>query len=91
MAKSEKQTPTAAQRLDAEVERLDDRGFDDQPPPVAPKTAPHDEGSQANETIDGLDPETEAVRHAAEDMPTGAKRKMDDVPVFDRAGLPPKV
>ena len=32
---------------------------------------PHDTGSQANETVDGLDAETEALRHATEDAPTG--------------------
>ena len=30
---------------------------------------PHDSGSQANETDDGLDATAEAVRHAAEDTP----------------------
>ena len=35
-------------------------------------TRPHDSGSQANETVDGLDASTEALRHAAEDTPTGA-------------------
>jgi hypothetical protein len=28
---------------------------------------PHDSGSQANETVDGLDSTTEALRHATED------------------------
>jgi hypothetical protein len=32
---------------------------------------PHDSGSQANETVDSLDASTEALRHAAEDTPTG--------------------
>jgi hypothetical protein len=32
---------------------------------------PHDSGSQANETVDGLDATAEALRHAAEDTPTG--------------------
>jgi hypothetical protein len=53
---------------------------------------PHDSGSAANETVDGLDATTEALRHAAEDTPTGANP--DDVektPVFDRAGRAPKV
>jgi hypothetical protein len=53
---------------------------------------PHDSGSQANETFDGLDATTEALRHAAEDTASGAAR--DDVektPVFDRAGLAPKI
>jgi hypothetical protein len=53
---------------------------------------PRDSGSAANETIDGLDATTETLRHAAEDTPTGAAP--DDVektPVFDRAGLAPKI
>jgi len=53
---------------------------------------PHDSGSQANETIDGLDSTTEALRHAAEDTTSSATP--DDVektPVFDRAGLAPKI
>jgi hypothetical protein len=53
---------------------------------------PHDAGSQANETVDGLDATTEALRHAAEDTPSGARP--DDVektPVFDRAGAAPKI
>ena len=33
---------------------------------------PHDAGSGANETTDGLDASTEALRHAAEDTPSGA-------------------
>jgi hypothetical protein len=55
-------------------------------------TKPHDAGSQANETVDGLDAATEALRHAAEDTPSGATP--DDVektPVFDRADLAPKI
>jgi hypothetical protein len=53
---------------------------------------PHDSGSAANETVDGLDATTEALRHAAEDTPTAARP--DDVektPVFDRAGQAPKI
>jgi hypothetical protein len=53
---------------------------------------PCDAGSQANETVDGLDSSTEALRRAAEDTPSGASR--DDVeatPVFDRADLAPKI
>ena len=55
-------------------------------------TRPHDSGSAANETTDGLDATAEALRHAAEDTPSGAKP--DDVektPVFDRAGQAPKI
>jgi hypothetical protein len=32
----------------------------------------HDAGSGANETTDGLDATTKALRHAAEDTPSGA-------------------
>jgi hypothetical protein len=51
---------------------------------------PHDSGSQANETVDGLDTSTEALRHAAEDTPTGAgPGDVEKTPVFDRADLAP--
>ena len=53
---------------------------------------PHDSGSQANETIDGLDATAEALRHAAEDTPCGAARDdIEKTPVFDRAGLAPTI
>ena len=53
---------------------------------------PHDAGSAANETIDGLDATTEALRHAAEDTPSGAlPDDVEAVPVFDRADLAPKI
>lgn len=52
----------------------------------------HDAGSGANETLDGLDAETEELRHATEDTPSGARTdKIEKTPVFDRADLPPKV
>jgi hypothetical protein len=53
---------------------------------------PHDSGSQANETVDGLDASTEALRHAAEDTPTGTgRRDVEKTPVFDRADLAPSI
>ena len=53
---------------------------------------PHDSGSQANETVDGLDAETETLRHAAEDTPSGANPEdVEKTPVFDRADLAPKI
>jgi hypothetical protein len=53
---------------------------------------PHDSGSAANETVDGLDATTEALRHAAEDTPSGAgPDKIEKTPVFDRAGAAPKI
>jgi hypothetical protein len=53
---------------------------------------PHDSGSAANETVDGLDAATEAIRHAAEDTPTGTgPGDIEKTPVFDRAGLALKI
>jgi len=53
---------------------------------------PHDTGSQANETLDGLDTAAEALRHAAEDTPSGAPPDdIEKVPVFDRADLAPRI
>lgn len=53
---------------------------------------PHDTGSQANETMDGLDATTEALRHAAEDTPSGAApHDVERIPVFDRADLAPRI
>ncbi|WP_271500163.1 hypothetical protein [Bradyrhizobium sp. CCBAU 11357] len=52
----------------------------------------HDAGSGANETTDGLDASTEALRHAAEDTPSGAlPEDVEIVPVFDRADLATKI
>jgi hypothetical protein len=49
---------------------------------------PHDSGSAANETVDGLDTTTEALRHAVEDTPSGAApHDVEKIPVFDRAVL----
>jgi hypothetical protein len=53
---------------------------------------PHDSGSAANETVDGLDAITEALRHAAEDTPSNASPDdPEKVPVFDRANVAPKI
>jgi hypothetical protein len=53
---------------------------------------PHDSGSAANETVDGLDATTETLRHAAEDTPSGTGRgNIEKIPVFDRAGQAPKI
>jgi len=54
-------------------------------------TGKHDEGSDTNETVDGLDEEAEDLRHNAEDIPTGAKDPFDTLPVFDRAEAERKV
>ena len=53
---------------------------------------PHDSGSQANETVDGLDAITEALRHAAEDTASGTgPGDVEKTPVFDRAAEAPKI
>jgi len=53
---------------------------------------PHDSGSAANETVDGLDAMTESLRRAAEDTPSGAAPdNIENTPVFDRAGRAPKI
>ncbi|HEV7257571.1 MAG TPA: hypothetical protein VGN82_07295 [Bosea sp. (in: a-proteobacteria)] len=60
---------------------------------VSDRTNVHDEGSDANDTPDGLTEFEEAVRHAAEDIPTGSSLAgpTEAIPVFDRAALPPRV
>ncbi len=57
------------------------------------RTNVHDEGSDANDTPDGLTESEEAVRKAAEDIPIGSRPEgpTESVPVFDRGSLPPKV
>jgi hypothetical protein len=53
---------------------------------------PHDSGSAANETVDGLDATTESLRHAAEETPAGdGPGKIEKTPVFDRAELATKI
>ena len=53
---------------------------------------PHNSGSAANETVDGLDATTEAIRHATEDTPSGTgPGDIEKTPVFDRAGHAPKI
>jgi hypothetical protein len=55
-------------------------------------TGRHDEGSGANETIDGLDEIQEAMRHGAEDIPLSERdRDFENLPVFDRAESEPKI
>jgi len=57
------------------------------------ETNVHDAGSDANDTPDGLTEQEEAVRHAAEDTPTGQDPagKIEATPVFDRASMLPRV
>jgi hypothetical protein len=47
-------------------------------------TGKHDEGSNANETIDGIEEEAEDLRRNTEDVPNGTKDPFDKLPVFDR-------
>jgi hypothetical protein len=60
---------------------------------VSDRTNIHDAGSDANDTQDGLTEQEEAVRRAAEDIPSGASPEgpIDRTPVFDRGGLPPRI
>ena len=60
--------------------------------PRSEVTGRHDEGSGANETIDGLDEYQEAARQGAEDIPVSERdRDFERLPVFDRAESEPKV
>ena len=60
---------------------------------VSDRTNVHDAGSDANDTPDGLTESEEAVRQAAEDIPTGRSPtgRIESIPVFDRGALPPKI
>jgi hypothetical protein len=60
---------------------------------VSDETNVHDAGSDANDTVDGLTEQEEAVRRAAEDILTGQDPagNTEATPVFDRASKPPKV
>jgi hypothetical protein len=60
--------------------------------PMSTITGRHDDGSGANETIDGLDEIQEAVRQGAEDTPLSERDKdFENLPVFDRSEAEPKV
>lgn len=60
--------------------------------PRSEVTGRHDAGSGADETDDGLDDILEAVRHAAEDIPTGdgVEDRPGELPVFERSLMPPR-
>ena len=52
----------------------------------------NDPGSQSNETADGLDAETEVLRHSIEDTPSGASPEdIEKTPVFDRGDAAEKI
>lgn len=80
-------------RLDDARLPSDDVGADATIADPATQRRPHDEGSDANDTPDGLTPSEEAVRQSAEDLPTGRRPEgtIESIPVFDRRDLPPKV
>ena len=59
--------------------------------PRSQETGRHDSGSGANETVDGLTETEEALRVAAEESVPGEAEDLDEVPVFDRADLLPRV
>jgi hypothetical protein len=89
---------TMARKTAATIDQQADEEFIEQTNPARigarPRsdiTGKHDEGSNANETIDGLDEETEDLRRNTEDVPTGAKDPFDNLPVFDRAQAERKV
>ena len=59
--------------------------------PVSDITAVHDATGE-EETDDGLDELSESVRHAAEDRPDeDASEDDEDIPVFDRADMAPRI
>lgn len=99
MSKPDNNTPreTPAVPEDERIKRqaagpeLENQVLDD--PQATNRAKPHDAGSDANDTVDGLTESEEAVRQAAEDVPTGQDPSgpVESVPVFDRRSLPPKV
>ena len=84
--------PDAPGRPDEAAVRPDDLAVA-RPRRASDETNIHDEGSDANDTPDGLTEQEEAVRQAAEDIPTGAdpSAPSEAIPVFDRGGLPPRI
>ena len=87
-----------ARKKTAKIEQQADEEFLAETDPAniggAPRsdiTGKHDEGSDANETVDGLDEDAENLRRNTEDVPTGTKDPFDQLPVFDRAEAERKV
>ena len=78
--------------------REDDLGADpasptavdvDQPIGAQPRSAQHQPGMGADETVDGMSDTEEALRAAAEDETEADD--LEDTPVFDRADVIPKI
>lgn len=74
----------------ADRETLASRELEEQAVTTQPSDRHVDNGTGEEETPDGLDATGEAVRHAAEDTPSGPEPDRD-VPVFDRAEMPEKI
>ena len=68
----------------AEVSGADDANRPLGATPQSVFTGRHDDGSDANETIDGLNESEEMTRHLAEDIPIGTSEGEEDIPVFER-------
>lgn len=88
------------ERIEADPVRPEDASVrPDQDAPIddrrraSDQTNVHDAGSDANDTIDGLTEQEEAVRQAAEDIPAGRDPAgpTEATPVFDRGGKPPRI
>jgi hypothetical protein len=49
-------------------------------------TGPHDDGVDANETLDGLNDTEELTRHLVEETPTGStdREEEEEIPDFER-------
>jgi hypothetical protein len=54
-------------------------------------TGRHDDGTDANETLDGLGETEELTRRLAEDTPTGSRDDEKEIPVFERGRTPTRI
>ena len=98
---SDETAPSSAWSAESEGISVGKTGYElksssafDQPYFAQPRsvvTGQHDAGSGANETLDGLNALEESMRQAAEDTPSGRIEAEEDVPVFDRGDMPPKI
>lgn len=81
------------ERIKGEAARPEMENLVPDKPQATERTKAHDAGSDANDTVDGLTESEEAMRQAAEDIPTGqdSADSAESVPVFDRGSLPPRV
>lgn len=56
--------------------------------PASATTGRHDDGTDANETVDGLNETEELTRRLAEDVPAGRGEARSDTPVFEKGRTP---